>query len=364
MYQGMFSAVLDNGPMVKSASRYTKDLRATADLATKGGLGLGLGIAGAGLGGLGGLLAAGGHEVFINENPLLDKDQLKLKGFGGGRGLEFGVYEPGSMRTYRSGRVGYRDMKDLLSPERMTKLRDLAAVGGAGGGLAGMLAGARGGIPSITRKNVAKAVALGVPLGALGLAAGTAGGNLAGQLLEGPVSFKNMGSVIEDGGLRITKGTIKSLDQLGTTKSTGKLLQALGGGAGLGGGLGVAASLSKGNLGGRLAADMRSTAKGFKTAPISSSLKALAAGVPLGLAGAGLGGLAGNASAHGLEAYLHPETFDEIGSKVEKALANPRVLNKKPLLDFFVPKSYEIGRPTVSALTYGGAGLGGLAGLA
>ena len=74
-------------------------------------------------------------------------------------------------------------------------------------------------------------------------------------------------------------------------------------------------------------------------------------------------------SAHGLEAYLHPETFDDLGAKLEKATEGPAKLvkqlakRKTPLLEAFVPKSYEIGRPTIKALTLGGAGAGGLAGL-
>ena len=339
----------------------TQQLRRAADIASRGGMGLGLGIAGAGLGGLGGLLAAGGHEVFVNENPLLEKSLLKLKGFSGlGGSASVGLYEPGGVSS--GGR--YRDFKEVLSPERLTKLRDFAVAGGAGGGAAGVLAGARSGLPAISRQTLAKTLAYGLPLGALGLAAGGAGGHLAGQLLEGQLSLGNIAHAIEDGGVRITADKIKALQHIADAGPNTKILQSLGAGAGLGGGIGLGASLARGNIISRIAGDARNTAKSFRAAPVSSSLASLAVGAPLALAGAGVGGLMGNLSAHGLEAYLHPETFDNIGSKVEAALAKPAVLYKKPMLDYFVPKSYGIGKPVISALTYGGAGAGALAGLA
>lgn len=361
MYDGMFKSILEPEYTTKTASR--SSLQRAADIASRGGMGLGLGVAGAGLGGLGGLLAAGGHEVFVSENPLLEKSLLKLKGFGGPGGGSVGFFEPGSAKTYSSGRIRYRDFKDVLNPDRLAKIRNLTAAGGVGGGLAGVLAGARGGLPAITKQNLAKTLAYGLPLGALGLAAGGVGGHLAGQLAEGPLSLGNMSHAIEEGGVKITKAGLKNLKSIGDLGPTGKILQGLGAGAGLGGGIGLGASLARGNVIKRLAADARGTAKGFRAAPVASSLKSLAVGAPLALAGAGLGGLAGNLSAHGLEAYLHPETFEGMGSAIEKATNNPTALYKKPLLDFFVPKSYGIGKPTINALTYGGAGLGALAGL-
>lgn len=362
MYDGMFKSIQEPDFVTKTASR--SSLQRAADIASRGGMGLGLGVAGAGLGGLGGLLAAGGHEVFVNENPLLEKSLLKLKSFGGPNGGSVGIFEPGSVKTYgSSGRVSYRDFKDVLNADRLAKIRNLTAAGGIGGGLAGVLAGARGGLPAITKQNLAKTLAYGIPLGALGLAAGGAGGHLAGQLVEGPLSLGNMSHALEEGGVKITGNSLKNLKSIGDLGPTGKILQGLGAGAGLGGGIGLGASLARGDVIKRLAADARGTAKSFRAAPAASSLKSLAVGAPLALAGAGLGGLAGNLSAHGLEAYLHPETFEGTGAALEKALAKPGVLYKKPLLDFFVPKAYEIGKPTIKALTYGGAGLGALAGL-
>lgn len=376
MYIGIFNDYLGDTPLFKYGAADSSAAKRISELAARGGLGLGLGVAGAGIGGLGGLLAAGGHEVFTSENPFYDKAALKLKG----KLDTVGLYEPTRAKLRADGSFIFgRGFKDILNVERLAKLRDVAGIGMAGGGAAGLIAGSRMSAPTVSRKTVAKALALGVPLGALGLAVGGIGGNLAGQALEGPLNYKTFDSLAQDiveagkrkGGLKINDDMLKAVKLRGgasgilTGGPTTKMLSGLGAGAGLGAGLGLGGSLASGKFKG----DISKTIKAIKAKPSSSALKALALGLPLGAAGVGLGGLAGNLSAHGLEAYLHPETFDELGTKVEKLTESPAKTIKRlakwktPLLDAFVPKSYEIGRPTVKALTLGGAGAGGLASL-